>query len=136
MAEGSPSATFLYWGVNGMKTLEIDIETHSSANLAKCGVYKYIEASDFEIILFGYSIDGGEVRVIDFAQGEKLPAEVLSALEDDSVIKWAFNSSFERICLSRFLGYPAGDYLDPSSLTSFCGRLRGSRRLRNSVPRL
>jgi DNA polymerase len=91
------------------------LETHSSANLAKCGVYKYVEAQDFEIILFGYSIDGGEVSVVDLAQGEKIPPEVLSALEDDSVIKWAFNSSFERICLSRFLGYPAGDYLDPSS---------------------
>lgn len=91
------------------------METHSSANLAKCGVYKYVEAQDFEIILFGYSIDGGEVSVVDLAQGEKIPPEVLSALEDDSVIKWAFNSSFERICLSRFLGYPAGDYLDPSS---------------------
>lgn len=98
-----------------MKNISIDLETHSSANLAKCGVYKYVEAQDFEIILFGYSIDGGEVSVVDLAQGEKIPPEVLSALEDDSVIKWAFNSSFERICLSRFLGYPAGDYLDPSS---------------------
>lgn len=98
-----------------MENISIDLETHSSANLAKCGVYKYVEAQDFEIILFGYSIDGDEVSVVDLAQGEKIPPEVLSALEDDSVIKWAFNSSFERICLSRFLGYPAGDYLDPSS---------------------
>jgi DNA polymerase len=101
--------------VKNLKNISIDLETHSSANLAKCGVYKYVEAQDFEIILFGYSIDGGEVSVVDLAQGEKIPPEVLSALEDDSVIKWAFNSSFERICLSRFLGYPAGDYLDPSS---------------------
>lgn len=98
-----------------MKTLEIDIETHSSANLAKCGVYKYVEANDFEIILFGYSVDGGEVRVVDLVQGEKIPPEVLSALEDNSVIKWAFNASFERVCLSRFLGLLTGDYLDPSS---------------------
>ena len=98
-----------------MKTLEIDIETHSSANLAKCGVYKYVEANDFEIILFGYSVDGGEVRVVDLVQGEKIPPEVLSALEDDSVIKWAFNASFERVCLSRFLRFPTGKYLDPSS---------------------
>lgn len=98
-----------------MKTLEIDIETHSSTNLAKSGVYKYVEANDFEIILFGYSIDGGEVRVVDLARGEKIPSEVLSALEDDSVIKWAFNASFERICLSHFLSYPTGNYLDPSS---------------------
>lgn len=98
-----------------MKTLEIDIETHSSANLAKCGAYKYVEANDFEIILFGYSVDGGEVRVVDLVQGEKIPPEVLSALEDDSVIKWAFNASFERVCLSRFLRYPTGEYLNPSS---------------------
>ena len=98
-----------------METLEIDIETHSSANLAKCGVYKYVEAQDFEIILFGYSIDGGEICVVDLALGEKIPPEVLLALEDDSVIKWAFNASFERICLSRFLGYSTGDYLDAFS---------------------
>lgn len=98
-----------------MKTLEIDIETHSSVDLSKCGVYKYVEADDFKIILFGYSIDGEDVCVIDLARGEKLPVEVLSALEDDSVIKYAFNASFERICISRFLGYPTGDYLDPSS---------------------
>ncbi len=98
-----------------MKTLEIDIETFSSTDLSKCGVYKYVEAPDFEITLFGYSIDGGEVYVVDLAQGETLPAEVLSALEDESVIKYAFNASFERICISRFLGYPTGDYLDPAS---------------------
>jgi len=98
-----------------MKTLEIDIETYSSADLSKCGVYKYVEAPDFDIILFAYSVDGGEVQVADLAQGEKIPTEVLSALEDESVIKYAFNASFERICISRFLGYPTGDYLDPTS---------------------
>ena len=98
-----------------MKTLEIDIETFSSADLSKCGVYKYVEAPDFEITLFGYSIDGGEVYVVDLVQGETLPAEVLSALEDAAVIKYAFNASFERICISRFLGYPTGDYLHPVS---------------------
>lgn len=114
VAEGILSAAFLL-GVSIMKTLEIDIETHSSADLSKCGVYKYVEADDFKILLFGYSIDGDGVCVVDLAQGEKLPAEVLSALEDDSVIKYAFNASFERICISRFLGYPTGDYLDPYS---------------------
>lgn len=98
-----------------MKTLEIDIETYSSADLSKCGVYKYVEAPDFGIILFGYSIDGGEVCVVNLAQGETLPTEVLSALEDESVIKYAFNASFERVCISRFLGYTTGEYLDPSS---------------------
>lgn len=96
-----------------MKNLEIDIETFSSVNLAKSGVYRYVEAPDFEILLFGYSVDGGEVKVIDLASGETLPKEIHDALEDDSVTKWAFNAQFERICLSRFLGYPTGEYLDP-----------------------
>lgn len=98
-----------------MKTLEIDIETFSSVNLAKAGVYRYVEAPDFEILLFGYSIDGGEVRVIDLASGDALPQEILSALEDKTVTKWAFNAQFERICLSRFLGYPTGTYLETDS---------------------
>lgn len=96
-----------------MKNLEIDIETFSSVNLAKSGVYRYVESPDFEILLFGYSVDGGEVNVIDLASGETLPKEIHDALEDDSVTKWAFNAQFERICLSRFLGYPTGEYLDP-----------------------
>ena len=98
-----------------MKTLEIDIETFSSVNLAKAGVYRYVEAPDFEILLFGYSVDGGEVKVIDLASGEKVPEEILADLEDENVIKWAFNAQFERICLSRFLGYPTGTYLEPDS---------------------
>ncbi|MCW6662791.1 DNA polymerase [Aerococcaceae bacterium NML190073] len=98
-----------------MKNLEIDIETFSSVNLAKSGVYRYVEAPDFEILLFGYSVDGGEVKVVDLASGEKLPKEIHDALEDESITKWAFNAQFERICLSRFLGYPTGEYLEPDS---------------------
>lgn len=98
-----------------LKTISIDIETYSSLNLAKCGVYKYVESPDFQILLFGYSVDGGEVQVIDLTLGEKIPPDVLSALEDDSVMKWAFNASFERVCLSRHLGYPTGNYLEPIS---------------------
>lgn len=98
-----------------MKTLSIDIETYSSANLTKTGVYRYVEAPDFEILLFGYSIDSQPVQVVDLACGEKIPEEVLAALDDVSVIKWAFNAAFERICLSRFLGLPTGEYLDPES---------------------
>ena len=86
-----------------MKTLSIDIETYSSYDLSKCGVYKYAESPDFEILLFGYSIDGGEVQVIDLATGEHLPPEILNALTDDNVQKWAFNANFERVCLSRYL---------------------------------
>ena len=98
-----------------MKNLEIDIETFSSANLGKCGVYRYVEAPDFEILLFGYSVDGGDVKVVDLASGETIPKEIIDALGDDMVTKWAFNAQFERICLSRFLGFPTGKYLDSSS---------------------
>jgi DNA polymerase len=97
-----------------MKTLSIDIETYSSAPLSKCGVYKYAESPDFEILLFGCSADGGPVRVVDLACGEKLPPEIAAALTDEAVVKWAFNANFERVCLSRFLGLPAGAYLDPA----------------------
>lgn len=98
-----------------MKTLSIDIETYSSANLAKCGVYKYVESSDFEILLFGYSVDGGPVQVIDLASGETIPKEIIDVLTDKNVTKWAFNANFERVCLSRYLNYPTGKYLKPSS---------------------
>ena len=112
-----------------MKTLSIDIETYSSVDLAKCGVYKYTEASDFDILLFGYSVDGGPVQVVDLACGETIPSEIIAALTDTSVTKWAFNAQFERICLSRWLrkngnfdntGYSipedtVGNYLDPAS---------------------
>lgn len=98
-----------------MKTLSIDIETYSSAPLQKTGVYRYVEADDFEILLFGYSVDSGPVQVVDLACGEQIPQEILQALEDDAVTKWAFNATFERICLSRFLGYPTGEYLNLES---------------------
>jgi len=86
-----------------MKTISIDIETYSGYDLSKCGVYKYAESPDFEILLFGYSVDDGEVQVIDLAAGEHLPPEILNALTDDNVQKWAFNANFERVCLSRYL---------------------------------
>ena len=98
-----------------MKTLSIDIETYSDIPLQKTGVYRYCESPNYEILLFGYSIDSGPVQVVDLACGEHIPKEVLAALEDDSVIKWAFNAAFERVCLSRYLGYPTGEYLDPES---------------------
>lgn len=98
-----------------MRTISIDIESYSSVDLAKSGVYRYIESSDFEILLFGYSIDGGDVEVIDLASGEKLPEEIQSALTDPSITKWAFNAQFERICLSKWLGLPNGQYLSPKS---------------------
>ena len=98
-----------------LKSISWDLETYSSVDLTKCGVYRYCESEDFEILLAAYSIDGGAVQVTDLACGEKLPQEILDVLEDETVEKWSYNSQFERICLSRLLGYPAGDYLAPAS---------------------
>ena len=98
-----------------MKTLSIDIETYSDVPLQKTGVYRYVESPNFEILLFAYSADNQPVQMIDLACGEQIPKEVLLALGDESVIKWAFNAAFERICLSRFLGYPTEEYLEPES---------------------
>lgn len=96
-----------------MKTLSIDLETYSSADIGKTGVYRYCEAPDFEVLLFGYSIDGAPVQLVDLTCGEHVPEEVRDALSDPAVTKWAFNASFERICLSRWLGLPSGTYLEP-----------------------
>lgn len=96
-----------------MKTLSIDIETYSPENLSKSGVYRYSASDEFEILLFGYSVDGGPVSVLDFTEGDTLPPEVRNALSDPSVTKWAFNAQFERVCLSRWLGMPVGSYLNP-----------------------
>lgn len=92
-----------------MRTLSIDIETYSDVDLSKCGVYKYASSPAFEVLLFGYAADGGDVRVVDLACGEQIPEEVISALSDTSVPKWAFNAMFERVCLSNFLG----EWLEP-----------------------
>ena len=96
-----------------MKHLSIDLETYSSADIGKTGVYRYSEAPDFEVLLFGYSVDGAPPQLVDLACGETLPEEIRDALSDSSVTKWAFNASFERVCLSRYLGLPSGTYLDP-----------------------
>ena len=96
-----------------MRTLSIDIETYSECSLARCGVYRYAADPSFEILLFAYSADSGPVKVVDLAQGEKIPDEVVSALTDKEIIKWAFNANFERVCLSRLLGLPVGKYLPP-----------------------
>lgn len=97
-----------------MRNLSIDIETYSSVDLAKSGVYRYCESPDFRILLFAYSVDGSPVQVVDLECGGKIPDDILVALTDPSVLKWAFNAQFERICLSRYLGYPVGHYLTPS----------------------
>ena len=87
-----------------MKSLGIDLETFSSVDLLKCGVYRYASSPDFEILLFGFSVDGGEVRVADLVCGEGIPADIVEALSDDSVIKWSYNNNFERVCLSNYFG--------------------------------
>ena len=94
-----------------MKSIEIDIETYSDVDLYKCGVYKYASSPNFEILLFGYSVDGDGVRVVDLCQGEEIPTEILEALSDEAVTKWAFNAMFERVCLSNYLG----EWLEPES---------------------
>lgn len=88
-----------------MQTLSIDIETFSTTDLTKSGVYRYVENSNFQILLFGYSVDHGPVEVIDLANGEKIPTDILAALDNPSVIKWAFNAQFERTCLSKLVGH-------------------------------
>ena len=92
-----------------MKTLSLDLETYSSVDLGKSSVYRYVESPDFAILLLAYSIDGAAVQVVDLAQGESIPSEVIQALSDEHVQKWAFNASFERVCLSEWLrrnGHP------------------------------
>ena len=108
-----------------MQTLSIDIETYSDVNLSKCGVYKYAESPDFEVLLFGYSADGSDVTVIDLAQGERLPQKIIEALTDNTVIKWAFNANFERVCLSRYLrdlGVGLDPFHDNHPLSAECAR--------------
>ncbi len=103
----------LFCEVLNMKELCIDLETYSSVDIGKSGVYRYSESPDFEILLFACSIDGQPVQVYDLACGEKVPDEILKALTDEKVIKHSYNASFERICLSRYLGLPSGTYLSP-----------------------
>ena len=117
-----------------IKTISIDIETFSDVDLQKCGVYKYVQSPVFEVLLFGYSVNGAAVQVVDLAQGESIPDEILKALTDYTLLKWAFNAQFERVCLSAYLKkhYPqyfssysisedsVGDYLDSSSWRCSC----------------
>ena len=98
-----------------IENLSIDIETFSSYDLSKVGVYKYVESPDFDILLFGVSINGGEVEVYDLKNGDTLPDYLHEALLSKDVIKWAYNALFERICISKYLGLKQGSYLDPAS---------------------
>lgn len=119
-------------------SISCDIETYSDVDIKKSGVYRYAESPNFEMLLFAYSVDNGPVIVIDIAQGECVPDDILAALSDDTITKWAYNASFERICLSYWLkkNYPehfysysipedtVGNYLDPASWK--CSRIWGA----------
>lgn len=105
-----------------MREIGIDIETYSSNDLKSCGVYKYVEAPDFTILLFAYSVDRGPVTCCDFAQGETLPENVVEALRDPGVVKTAFNAAFERVCISHYFGWPL---MDPAQWR--CTMVRAAR---------
>ena len=123
---GGNFTAFAYMERNDyMKSLSIDIETYCSVSLQKSGVYRYAESDDFKILLFGYSVDGGEVKVIDLAMGEQIPKDIIASLTDETVVKWAFNAQFERVCLSRYLsdlGISLDPYYDSHPLSQECAR--------------
>ena len=113
-----------------MESLSIDLETRSSVDIGKSGVYRYAEAEDFAILLFGYSVDGGAVQVIDLANGDRISKEILDALTDERIIKWAFNANFERVCLSRYLsdlGIALDPFRDNHPLSKECARFLSPR---------
>lgn len=96
-----------------MRFMSIDIETYSDIDINKAGVYRYVDTDAFKILLFAYSIDGGPVQLVDLTRGDSIPKEIVKALSEKSITKWAYNANFERVALSRFLGMPTGQYLDP-----------------------
>ena len=101
--------------VKTMKKLSCDIETFSDVDLIRCGVYKYADSPNFEMLLFAYAVDDGDVHIIDIAGGEELPEKIIQAIKSDTVVKTAYNAQFERVCLSRYLKLPEGEYLNPQS---------------------
>lgn len=101
--------------VRTMKKLSCDIETFSDVDLIRCGVYKYADSPNFEMLLFAYAVDDGDVHIIDIAGGEELPEKIIQAIKSDTVVKTAYNAQFERVCLSRYLKLPDGEYLNPQS---------------------
>ena len=101
--------------VKTMKKLSCDIETFSDVDLIRCGVYKYADSPNFEMLLFAYAVDDGDVHIIDIAGGEELPEEIIQVIKSDTVVKTAYNAQFERVCLSRYLKLPEGESLNPQS---------------------
>ena len=96
-----------------MKSISIDIESYSDIDINKAGVYRYVDSPEFKVLLFAYAVDGGEVQLVDLTRGERIPKEIIDALSDPSITKWAYNANFERVALSAFLGMPTGTYLNP-----------------------
>ena len=98
-----------------IKELFLDAETYCDEDLTHTGVYKYVSSPSFELLLLAVSVDGGETKVYDLKQGDILPQDIIDAIKSNDVKKWAYNASFERVVMSRYLGLPTGTYLDPSS---------------------
>lgn len=116
-----------------MRVLDIDIETFSSVDLGKCGLYKYVQSADFEILLFAYSFDDEEEKIIDLAQGEQLPDEVVSALSDKNVIKTAYNAAFEWYCLNKFWSSPIDQWRCTMVKGLYCGYPAGLAAIGNAI---
>lgn len=116
-----------------MKELSIDIETYSSVDIGKAGLYKYVQSEDFEILLFAYSFDGGEVVVIDLAQGEQLPQELITALSDKSIIKTAYNAAFEWYCLNKLWKSPIEQWQCTMVKGLYCGYPAGLSAIGNAI---
>src|SRR5699024_1052411 len=116
-----------------MKTLNIDIETYSSEDLGKVGVYKYVDSSDFKILLFAYSINEGEVKVVDIENVEEIPKEVFTALMDPEIKKYSFNAQFERVCLNRFYGIESTNWTCTMIKAWYCGITGGLASVGNAI---
>lgn len=108
-----------------MRTLSIDIETYSSVDIKKSGLYKYAQSPDFEILLFAYSWDSGPVEIVDLAQGESLPMEVIHALYDPKVMKYAYNASFEWYCINSVVHSPIEQWRCTQVHGLYCGYTAG-----------
>lgn len=116
-----------------MRELSIDIETYSSVDIGKSGLYKYVQSNDFEILLFAYSFDEGEAKVIDLAQGEQLPQELVTALSDKNIIKTAYNASFEWYCLNKFWKSPIDQWRCTMVKGLYCGYPAGLKAIGDAI---
>lgn len=116
-----------------MHELSIDLETYSSVDIGKSGLFKYVQSNDFQILLFAYSFDGGQVKVIDLAQNEQLPDDVITALSDKRVIKSAYNAAFEWYCLNKFYYSPISQWQCTMVKGLYCGYPAGLNSIGNAI---